>query len=419
MDLPGPSSGEASLKIIHGKKGKPVILRAGYRYNFVQKNKNGTTNWRCFKRNECSTSITLNDSNDIIKEGKHTCVADEKRNLIDGLMEDCKKKVCENLEPIPKIYENFMESVNCLEEHDKPRFEEKKDLLYKARKDYLNLDKTTIKNLKELKLPHSLVEDFFLFDEGLDDKILIFGTPLAKEYLKKSKCYYGDGTFKVACRLFYQLYTLHINLSQDDEMVNFVPLLYILLPNKTQNTYERLFLILRNQFKVVIEKYRCDYEIAVIQAVRIIYPEVKITGCYFHYWKALFKNSTKIGFDKIEGGNYVTKLYMQLALLPPILIPEGVLSIQHFANESEEFTKFNDYFTKQWLTLITQEIFSCYNQSFRTNNSVEGWHGRLRKRFPLRPQIFHFIQLLKKEAKFQEKKIIRSETYCKSKRRST
>lgn len=228
------------------------------------------------------------------------------------------------------------------------------------------------KNLKSLKLPHNLVGDFFLFDDGVEDKILIFGTPLAKQYLLKYKSYYGDGTFKICPFPFYQVYSIHTNISQDDNTVNFAPVLYTLLPNKTQTTYERLFAILRDHFSVNIENYKCDFERATIQAVKSVYPHVKVTGCYFHYWKAVLKKSQNIGLFKSESGKFITCLYMQLPLLPPILVPKAILSIQELVNDSAEYEAFNNYFSTQWMGIYTENVFCCYKENYRTNNPVEG-----------------------------------------------
>lgn len=37
MEFAGPSTGVGDLKFINSERGKPVVLRAGHRYNFVKK----------------------------------------------------------------------------------------------------------------------------------------------------------------------------------------------------------------------------------------------------------------------------------------------------------------------------------------------------------------------------------------------
>ena len=79
-------------------------------------------------------------------------------------------------------------------------------------------------------------EPFLLFDSGpTEDRIIIFSTARNLRLLASSKHWYGDGTFKTVPHLFYQLYTLH-----GIQVNNSIPLLYALLPDKTEATYVRL-----------------------------------------------------------------------------------------------------------------------------------------------------------------------------------
>ena len=54
--------------------------------------------------------------------------------------------------------------------------------------------------------------------------------------LNNAEHWFMDGTFKTAPGLFYQLYTVHC-MTND----RVIPCVYALLPNKRQNTYDRLF----------------------------------------------------------------------------------------------------------------------------------------------------------------------------------
>lgn len=144
---------------------------------------------------------------------------------------------------------------------------------------------------------------------------------------------------------------------------------------------------------------------ATIQAVKVVYPSVKVTGCYFHYWKAVLNKSQTIGFNKIEQGIFITRLYMQLPLLPPLLIPEALLSIQEVANDSEEYNAFSNYFSNQWMGIYTENVLSCYKENFRTNNPVEGWHGRLKKKISSQATIVSFFTIIKERSSLQDIKI--------------
>lgn len=52
MDLAGPRHGVENLKQILSERGKPVVLHAGHRYNFVKKKKPGNTNLWCYNKEE-------------------------------------------------------------------------------------------------------------------------------------------------------------------------------------------------------------------------------------------------------------------------------------------------------------------------------------------------------------------------------
>jgi hypothetical protein len=81
-------------------------------------------------------------------------------------------------------------------------------------------------------------EQFLQFDSGSDDnkRILIFGSDTALTDLTYAKNWAGDGTFKSSPTIFYQLYIIHV---QHNEIS--VPRLFCLLPDKTEETYTRLF----------------------------------------------------------------------------------------------------------------------------------------------------------------------------------
>lgn len=407
-----------------------VLLHAGHKYNFVKTNMCGTTNWRCVNKNICSTSITLTaDNKEIVKEAKHVCLPDYERNKIDFTMSLAKQEVCLNMAPIPEIFEKHYYKLHKLDSdhtfgqgemlspEELPTFSSKKDTLYRARYKFLNVKKSKFLRPQDVQLPDSLVSDFFLYDDGVEEKIIIFGTRLAKATLKTVDIVYVDGTFRCCPIPFYQLFSVHADITHESGTVCFVPLLFALLPNKSQTTYERLFKILKYQFFMNISTFKCDYELAIIQAIKAIYPDIVVKGCYYHFTNAVWKKSKSINFSSSNEGRKCTQLFSLLALLPASLIPEAYLTLCELAPNTEESTQFQNYFSKQWINLITREVFSCFGEKFRTTNAIEGWHKRINSRIPKRPSMLYFIMLLKKEAKLSDIKIVRGSFYCAGKRR--
>ena len=110
-----------------------------------------------------------------------------------------------------------------------------------------------------LKLTHS-GDTFLYFDSGKSDsRVLVFATLPALDLLSQSEICHCDGTFSVAPDLFYQVYTNHGVIENA-----VIPLVYALLPNKTQDTYEKLFGCLEQFGKKVV----IDFEAAVHNAIK-------------------------------------------------------------------------------------------------------------------------------------------------------
>ncbi|KAG7159283.1 hypothetical protein Hamer_G026698, partial [Homarus americanus] len=72
-------------------------------------------------------------------------------------------------------------------------------------------------------------------DENDLNRLLVFATDKGLDDLVHVKHWASDGTFKCCPNIFYQLYTLHVQVGKFS-----VPRLFALLPNKTQETYTRL-----------------------------------------------------------------------------------------------------------------------------------------------------------------------------------
>lgn len=82
-------------------------------------------------------------------------------------------------------------------------------------------------------------EPFLVAEDGDNDKIIIFASERNLQQMAEAESLYVDGTFQICPRVFYQVFTIH-------SVVNglHVPLAYCLLPDKRQETYERVFMIL-------------------------------------------------------------------------------------------------------------------------------------------------------------------------------
>jgi hypothetical protein len=93
--------------------------------------------------------------------------------------------------------------------------------------------------LDELQIPPG---EPLLNDIKADDgsRVMLFSKIAHVAALCESSVFFMDGTLKVVTKLFYQLYTIHGFIDSNNPRKT-VPLLYAVLTNKRQSTYDLLF----------------------------------------------------------------------------------------------------------------------------------------------------------------------------------
>lgn len=396
---------EMDITFITSKRGHPVLLRHGYRYHLNTKNDTGSTLWRCHNRSECSASVTLNlDRDCVIRQTEHTCEPDHTKNIIDITFEECKKKVTVDFGSVQGIFEDSfiqLAESGLVEPEDIPLFHSKRDTLHRYKKKMLDLKSLSFRSLKDVTIPKAIAENFLVIEEGDDNKMLVFCTNLSRQLIRENACtIYGDGTRKRASKPFRQIYTLHAEIGSTTTRPNIVPIVYCLLPDQTQTTYERLFTSLKEELGLDICHFKSDFEIAQINAVRAVYPGAKISGCYFHYQQAIRKKIKELNLNKTSDGRNIKRYCSYLTLLPTRFLANAWLEIMGTAGSiqnSDEFIAFQQYFLKQWVPLFP--ILSVSYEKQRTTNLIEGWHNRINKKIPIKPNLLLLVQHLKKEGR--------------------
>ena len=143
------------------------------------------------------------------------------------------------------------------------------------------------------------------------------------------------------------------------------------------------------------------------KAVNMVLPDVKITGCHFHFCQAVYRRVQKIGLAALYGSddrvrNFVRKLYA-LALLPHEHVAGAFATLQRkgarFGNL--DIDQLMTYFDKTWISgeRWSPEDWTVYRKKIRTNNDLEGWHRKLNGKLPnANPNMYALIELLHREA---------------------
>lgn len=78
MNIPEPlnSHYQVPIQLITSQRGKPMLLRARYRYDLKRRNKDQSTVWRCVKRQTCHAILVLTSKTIIKREDSHKCQLD-------------------------------------------------------------------------------------------------------------------------------------------------------------------------------------------------------------------------------------------------------------------------------------------------------------------------------------------------------
>ena len=134
-------------------------------------------------------------------------------------------------------------------------------------------------------IPEEL-EHLILHDSGKADpnRIIVLGHNDLLPSLEQDLLF-GDGTFDCVPSIFYQLYAVHAQVGN-----NFPPCMYFLLPNKTRVTYDKMIEILQELVPGCNPKrWLLDFEKAVLDAVQAGFPNVDISGCFFHFNQSILR----------------------------------------------------------------------------------------------------------------------------------
>lgn len=292
-----------------------------------------------------------------------------------------------------------------------PDYNVAKTSLCKIRRVALGTDQNPTSAADIIFKPNTLIlpdgSSFLIDDSTIEgERIFIFGVENARWHLESASINFMDGTFDICSAQFVQLYSIHIDAGSNHEETNVQPIIFALLPRKTEATYKRLFQTIKNWApKWKPNLIKIDFEVAAINALRSVNRTTKISGCNFHFMQCLWRKIQEIGLAREYRENEEIKRFCRmcgaLSLIPLEFVVDGWLAIFGEAPESDKLRQFADYFIDQWLDndKMNIDVWNVSKQRHRTNNVVEGWHRRMNK-FVGRntPNIYYLVGKLREEA---------------------
>jgi len=417
------ANAQVEVQFLDNGRGGFYLIHMGYKF-FIKTRRGERCYWRCVDR-QCTATITTLDNIPVSVRDDHNHDSDITGITAAAFVAGLRKRCQGEVGPIPSMYD---EELNKLRDKDCddhvvsviqriPTFESVKASLYRSRAKVIpNLPKTQDNIDLRDQWTETLAGDKFLQCDDTDihgNRILVFATDDNLRKLCTETAVFGDGTFYSCPELFYQLYTLHASI--DGQMY---PLVFALLPNKTEQTYTRFFTLLRDAIRGRIqtvltpEIVMLDFEMAVRNAVKAAFPLCTLRLCFFHYTQCIWRKTQAVGLAvRYREDESIQRLVRRAAVLPlvPVHLIEDVwfAALENIDDDSAEVTRFTDYVTETWVESDRRQWNHYDNEGPRTTNSVEGWHSRLNKlcKKP-HPNIYAITDILKKEQATNEAKMI-------------
>ncbi|XP_046445142.1 uncharacterized protein LOC124194801 [Daphnia pulex] len=205
---------------------------------------------------------------------------------------------------------------------------------------------------------------------------LIFATDQQLHLLRKAKRWYGDGTFFICPTPFYQVFGIHA----------FIRHVTVLMSGKRKKDYVAVFSSILELLTLLgeprVEEFMMDFEAAMWQACRAVFPTVKPVGCSFHLTQSFYRNIKAIGlspaYRKDSQTRNTCRELLSLYLLPAEKIRKRFQSIA--SNATGLMLRFCNYVETTYInsTIWPPECWSMFMQHVRTNNNVESTHNNLK-----------------------------------------
>lgn len=322
------------MEIIHTEtnRGKKAIIVDGYTYRKINILKSGDVVYICSVDKKCTKSITTDAEGVAIirTKNQHVCEYNpsDRKSEAKQLRVRSRKNSGDVSKRPSTVVRNELKTLQ--ESHLEPKdiknaslalYRERRKLqpkLPKSREDiHSTIDQMDVKTNKD--------ENFVKVNDK-DTGIVIFSTDQNLDCIRDMEELFIDGTFKCCPKYFYQLYSIH-----GCKNGNYVPLLFALLPSKSEECYKQMWSFIQNcclqkGFEIQPRVIHIDFERSMHNAIRVAFPTTLIDCCRFHLGQNWWRRIQKLGLsteykDKsCEIGKWLTRLVIYTKDLKIIII---------------------------------------------------------------------------------------------------
>ena len=260
--------------------------------------------------------------------------------------------------------------------------------------------------------------DFVLYDSvPSDNRIILMGDLELLDGLARANVWLADGTFKTVPSLYFQLYSIHFQYVGGVHPAA----AYCLLPNKTQDTYERMLIEIKRLIPAAAPTViLTDFESASMAAFNAAYPSATVSGCYFHLCQSVLRKINDLGMKADYETSHDLRISIRclpaLAHVPADDVAEAFDLLAESMPSHDRMNELLSYFEHTYVrgrrlrgrgenyrpALFPIARWNKYDAATegiaRTTNIVEGWHCGLQTLFMCsHPTMWTFLEGLKKD----------------------
>lgn len=281
---------------------------------------------RCHHYPQCAGSAKLSQTTQLVENIQvHTCgTTTEDYDYLTSLQRMRELSATTQRPPI-LIYQEVMRDATP-EVRSELTFPKVTQMLHYVRiKNFLQNPDSPSSAIDALEAETNPFPDFYQGHVTFQDQVaLLFASPNLLHCLQNMKEIFVDATFRVVPRNFRggQLFTILA-----DYQGTVIPILHVLMTGKKEGLYKAVFMkisMLVPQFSP--EVAMADFETAIKNGLKAVFPNVNVKGCRFHFGQALLKKLKAVGlmpaYLKDPAFRKWAKKYIALCCLPPDNIPE-------------------------------------------------------------------------------------------------
>lgn len=403
------------MEIIKSQKDKDLLLTDGYRYRKARTNTDGSVSWRCAET-PCRGRVKVSLQNVMVNVTQHSHAPDPSKNEAQKAVSNMKRRAATTLEKPRQLIQGSTNGISLEASVHLPSYNASQRTIERIRQK-IQMPYPNPVSVADINIPAALQVtsrnlNFLLWDSGENDphRIFMFGTEENLNVLEEHRNWHVDGTFKVAPELFLQLFTIHALVDNRS-----IPLIYVLLQDKREETYVRVFEKLID-LKPTLNPLSClsDFEKAIQNAVSQVFHGVQVTGCLFHLGQCLWRKIQELHLVEEYRNDENVRMHLKM-ILALAFVQEGdvITAFEELTDSSpREIDAVIDYWEDTYIGRQRRNrradpkfpihIWNVRDRVLqglpRTNNSVEGWHHAFQQTVDCHhPSIFKLIDQFRKE----------------------